>query len=102
MVGATRWLYHWVPEEGAASHLPISAARDLYFTNGFFHDASFPPPGPTMSPRYSADLLTAKLDHAGTALAMNSEISFNRLSSISLPRGMTTHLDALRARPEMR
>ena len=68
----------------------------------FSHDASFPPSGPMMNPRYSEALRMLKEAHLGAVLVRNCVIALATSGVRVLPRGMMTHFLAFSPRPEMR
>ena len=69
---------------------------------GFSHDASFPPPGPTIKPRYSAQSRTSKAAHSGMTLQTYSLTALILSASMRRPRGTITHFFGFKTRPDIR
>ena len=61
-----------MPAEGASFALAIRSTVVLKLLNAFSHDASLPPLGPMMNPRYSEAARMLKVAHLGQCLARYS------------------------------
>ena len=95
-------LYRGIPAEGGSLALAMRSLVLVKLLKAFSQEASFPPSGPMMNPRYSAAAQMLKEAHLGQCLVRKSRVSWMRLGVSGLPRGINTHLLALSPRPEMR
>ena len=65
MVGTIRWEYKSVPMDGARDALAMRLVRSTIFRRFFSYEAAEPPLGLIITPRYSVEGTTEKLDHSG-------------------------------------
>ena len=91
-----------MPAEGASLALAIWSTVVLKLLNAFSHEASLPPLGPMINPRYSEAARMLKVAHLGQCLVRYSRISWVRVGVSGLPSGISTHFLALSPRPEIR
>ena len=100
VVDALMW-YKSVLIDGASLDSPIALARFLYFLSGLIYEASLPPFGPIMKPRYSALSVIAKSAHLAACFLMYFRICSLSSSVMGTPRGMSAHFLVLRHNPEI-